>query len=81
MVTHLLTYEEEGISACVTGTMEAFPENYIHCKNEEELRETLNRQFQRKLTYEDFTIFDSEYPYVRIPDGFIEEWLKLKENG
>lgn len=80
MSKHLISYEEEGISACVTGCMEFYPDNYLQCKDEEELRRVIVRQFQKKLTYDDFTIHESEYPYVDISDDFIEEWLKLKNN-
>lgn len=55
--------------------------DYLFCKNEDDLMDTIDEDLQEAVSYGDIIVYDRCDMELIIPKGFIEEWgyLKLKE--
>lgn len=80
-----MTYEcskrEDICDARAYVSLELNPADYLFCKNEDDLMDTIDEDLQEAVSYGDIIVYDRCDMELIIPKGFIEEWsyLKLKE--
>lgn len=71
---------EDICDARVYVSLELDPSNYLFCENEDDLEESVMEDLEEALDYGDIIVYDKSDQELIIPQKFIEEWLKLKEN-
>lgn len=71
---------EDICDARVYVSLELDPSNYLFCENEDDLEESVMEDLEEALDYGDIIVYDRSDQELIIPQKFIEEWLKLKEN-
>ena len=70
---------KEFICAYMDTSLELSPSDYLYCETEDELLLAVEEDLHDAMNTGDVYWDDSESS-VRIPDEFIEEWKRLKEN-
>lgn len=66
--------------AYVTSDLIISPEKYLDCETEEELRDCIESDLHDALYLGDIE-WDTSETEITIPNEFIVNWKKLKENG
>lgn len=70
---------EDICDARVYVSLELDPSNYLFCEDEDDLRNTIMEDLEEAVDYGDIIVYDRSDQELIIPQKFIEEWLKLKE--
>lgn len=68
------------INATIWNTFDLKTEDYLNCKNEEELYDSINEYLNDLVGFPEVSkVHDADFSWD-YPDGFLEEWRRLK-NG
>lgn len=69
------------VNAIVKSSLELDPADYLYCNDEEELVSNIEQDLIDYTCYGDVDVYDCGDSELRIPEEFIEEWTKLKEEN